>query len=53
VRAGAYSVGTLPPGGEAHAIAEGDGNILDQYIAAIDAAREAIYIENRPLARPW
>jgi phosphatidylserine/phosphatidylglycerophosphate/cardiolipin synthase-like enzyme len=52
VRAGAYSVGTPPPGGEPHAIADGDGSILDQYIAAIDAARESIYLENQAIGSP-
>ena len=52
VRAGAYSDGTPPPGGEPHSIADGDGSILDQYIAAIDAAREAIYIENQAIGSP-
>jgi len=52
VRAGAYSVTTAAPGGEPHDIAEGDGSILDQYIAAIDAAREAIYIENQAIGSP-
>jgi cardiolipin synthase len=52
VRAGAYSIGTPPPGGEPHAIAEGDGSILDQYVAAIDAARESIYFENQAIGSP-
>jgi phosphatidylserine/phosphatidylglycerophosphate/cardiolipin synthase-like enzyme len=52
VRAGAYTDGTPPPGGEPHPIADGDGSILDQYIAAIDAAREAIYFENQAIGSP-
>ncbi len=52
VRAGAYSIGTPPPGGEPHAIADGDGSILDQYVAAIDSAREAIYFENQAIGSP-
>jgi len=52
VRAGAYSDGTPPPGGEPHAIAEGDGSMLDQYVAAIDAAREYIYFENQAIGSP-
>ncbi len=52
VRAGAYSDGTPPPGGDPHSIAEGDGSILDQYVAAIDAAREYIYFENQAIGSP-
>ncbi len=52
VRAGAYSDGTPPPDGEPHAIANGDGSILDQYVAAIDAARESIYFENQAIGSP-
>src|SRR5574341_266914 len=52
VRAGAYSIATPAPGGGQHAIADGDGSILDQYIAAIDSARETIYIENQAIGSP-
>jgi phosphatidylserine/phosphatidylglycerophosphate/cardiolipin synthase-like enzyme len=52
VRAGAYTDGTPPPGGEPHPIAEGDGSMLDQYVAAVDAAREAIYFENQAIGSP-
>jgi phosphatidylserine/phosphatidylglycerophosphate/cardiolipin synthase-like enzyme len=52
VRAGAYSDGTPPPGGEPHTIADGDGSMLDQYVAAIDAAREYIYFENQAIGSP-
>jgi phosphatidylserine/phosphatidylglycerophosphate/cardiolipin synthase-like enzyme len=52
VRRGAYSAGPPSPGGRPHTIADGDGSILDQYIAAIDAARETIYIENQAIGSP-
>jgi phosphatidylserine/phosphatidylglycerophosphate/cardiolipin synthase-like enzyme len=52
VRADMYSDGTPPPGGELHAIADGDGSVLDQYVAAIDAAREYIYFENQAIGSP-
>ena len=52
VRAGAYSNGTSPPEGDPHEIAEGDGSILDQYVAAIDSAREYIYFENQAIGSP-
>ena len=49
VRRGAYSDSTATPGGEPHAIADGDSSILDQYITAIDAAQESIYLENQAI----
>jgi phosphatidylserine/phosphatidylglycerophosphate/cardiolipin synthase-like enzyme len=52
VRSEMYSDGSPPPGGEAHAIAEGDGSMLEQYVAAIDAAREYIYFENQAIGSP-
>jgi phosphatidylserine/phosphatidylglycerophosphate/cardiolipin synthase-like enzyme len=52
VRAGAYTDGTPPPGGEPHPIADGDGSMLDQYVAAIDAAQESIYFENQAIGSP-
>ncbi len=52
VRAGLYSDDRATPGGKPFAIADGDGSILDQYIAAIDAAREAIYIEDQAIGSP-
>jgi len=52
VRAGLYSDDTPTPGGEPFAIADGDGSILDQYCAAIDAARHAIYIEDQAIGSP-
>jgi phosphatidylserine/phosphatidylglycerophosphate/cardiolipin synthase-like enzyme len=52
VRAGAYSNGTPPPGGEPHSIEDGDGSMLEQYVAAIDAAREYIYFENQAIGSP-
>jgi phosphatidylserine/phosphatidylglycerophosphate/cardiolipin synthase-like enzyme len=52
IRAGAYSNGTPPPDGEPHEIAEGDGSTLDQYVAAIDAAREYVYFENQAIGSP-
>jgi cardiolipin synthase A/B len=53
VRADMYADGsTPPPGGEPHAIAEGDGSMLDQYVTAIDSAREYIYFENQAIGSP-
>ena len=52
VRQGAYSDSTPPPGGQPHPIAEGDGSMLEQYVAAIDASRESIYFENQGIGSP-
>jgi phosphatidylserine/phosphatidylglycerophosphate/cardiolipin synthase-like enzyme len=52
VRSGSYANTTATPGGEPHEITEGDGSILDQYIQAIDGAREAIYLENQAIGSP-
>ena len=52
VRAGLYSDDTATPGGKPFPIADGEGSILDQYVAAIDAARHAIYIEDQAIGSP-
>ena len=52
VRAGLYSDDTATPGGKPFAIADGEGSILEQYVAAIDAARQAIYIEDQAIGSP-
>ncbi len=49
---GRYTNGTAPPGGEPFAIANGERSILEQYRAAIDAARSSIIIENQALPIP-
>lgn len=52
IHAGHYTDGTATPGGTAFNIAEGEHAIFDQYIAAIDAARSTIYIEDQYIASP-
>ena len=52
MREGVLSDGTPTPGGLPRDIATGEHTIFDQYIAAIDAAREAIYIEDQYIASP-
>lgn len=52
VRAGHYADGTPPPGGRPFAIARGEQSIVEQYLKAIDAARDAIYIEDQYIASP-
>ncbi len=50
VRAGRYTDPTPPPGGEPFAIHEGESSIHAQYLAAIDAARRTIYLEDQSIA---
>jgi phosphatidylserine/phosphatidylglycerophosphate/cardiolipin synthase-like enzyme len=52
VQPGRYRDGTPPPGGEAFEIASGERSIFDQYIAAIDAARRTIYVEDQVIGSP-
>ncbi len=52
VRPGLYSSDIATPGGAPFPIAGGEGSILDQYIAAIDASRRSIYIENEAIGSP-
>jgi cardiolipin synthase len=47
IRRGLYSDGRATPGGEAFDIAAGERSVLEQYLAAIGAARRAIYLENQ------
>ncbi|HEY1632251.1 MAG TPA: phosphatidylserine/phosphatidylglycerophosphate/cardiolipin synthase family protein [Rhizomicrobium sp.] len=52
VRAGHYTDGRATPGGAPFDIAQGEHSVFDQYVAAIEAARSAIYIEDQYLASP-
>lgn len=52
IHPGRYRDGTATPGGRAFDVASGERSILDQYRAAIDAARRTIYIENQYLDVP-
>ena len=47
-----YSDGTASPGGAPYSIAKGEHTIFNQYLLAIDAARDAIYIENQAIPIP-
>ncbi len=49
VMEGLYHNDTATPGGEPFAIAEGDKSSLEQYLTAIGAAREAIYVEDQAI----
>src|SRR4029453_15620941 len=50
VRAGRYPAAGAAPGAEPFPIAGGEASVLEQYLAAIDGAREGIYVENQFLA---
>lgn len=52
VDAGHYRDGTASPGGAPYTIANGERTIFEQYLLAIGAAREAIYIENQAIPIP-
>ncbi len=47
IRRGFYEDDTAPPAGRAASPASGEYGVLHQYVAAIGAAREAIYLENQ------
>jgi phosphatidylserine/phosphatidylglycerophosphate/cardiolipin synthase-like enzyme len=52
VRPGLYRDATPAPGARSWPIAEGEKSIREQYLAAIDAARDTIYLENQLLGSP-
>src|SRR4029450_1185994 len=49
VRAGRYTDDTPAPGARRFAIQGGEFSVLDQYLAAIDAAKSAIYVEDQAI----
>jgi phosphatidylserine/phosphatidylglycerophosphate/cardiolipin synthase-like enzyme len=52
IMAGLYTNGAATPGGKPFPIAEGEESALEQYLAAIEAARSAIYIEDQVIGSP-
>jgi cardiolipin synthase len=52
VMSGLYSDETAPPGGKTFPTATGEESVLEQYLAAIGAAREAIYLEDQAIGSP-
>jgi phosphatidylserine/phosphatidylglycerophosphate/cardiolipin synthase-like enzyme len=52
VLAGRYHDATATPGGGPFAIHEGETSVGEQYLAAIEAARRTIYLENQFIASP-
>ena len=47
IRRGSYTDSTPTPDGQPFPIEKGEQSILEQYLLAIDAARETIYIEDQ------
>ncbi|MBW1685980.1 MAG: hypothetical protein JRS35_13075, partial [Deltaproteobacteria bacterium] len=47
-----YANGAATPGGKPFSIAEGEESALEQYVAAIEAAQSAIYIEDQVIGSP-
>lgn len=47
VHRGFYADATPAPGSQAFELKDGESNVLRQYIAAFEGAREAIYVENQ------
>jgi phosphatidylserine/phosphatidylglycerophosphate/cardiolipin synthase-like enzyme len=52
VRAGLYTADAPSPGGVRFAIADGETSAREQYLAAIAAARDGVYLEQQFLASP-
>jgi cardiolipin synthase len=52
IRRGFYEDDTAPPGGRVASPASGEYGVMHQYVAAIGAAREAIYFENQLFFQP-
>jgi phosphatidylserine/phosphatidylglycerophosphate/cardiolipin synthase-like enzyme len=49
---GLYTAEAAPPGGKPFPIARGEHSVLDQYLAAIAAARSSIYVEDQAIGSP-
>jgi cardiolipin synthase len=52
VRCAVYTSAHPTPGGAPFEIAKGEYSVLDQYLAAVDAARSSIYVEDQVIASP-
>jgi phosphatidylserine/phosphatidylglycerophosphate/cardiolipin synthase-like enzyme len=52
VLAGRYADATPAPGAKPFAIAGGEASVLEQYLAAIAAARSSLYLENQAIGSP-
>lgn len=49
---GLYTAEAAPPGAKPYPIARGEQSVLEQYLAAIAAARSSIYVENQAIGSP-
>ena len=52
VLAGRYADATAAPGAKPFPIAGGEASVLEQYLAAIAAARSSLYLENQAIGSP-
>jgi cardiolipin synthase len=52
VAAGLYRADAATPGGKAFPIAGGEHGVLEQYLAAIAAARRTVYVEDQAIGSP-
>jgi phosphatidylserine/phosphatidylglycerophosphate/cardiolipin synthase-like enzyme len=52
IMAGLYDDDTAAPGGKPHRVAGGEESALEQYLAAIGAARRSVYIEDQAIGSP-
>jgi phosphatidylserine/phosphatidylglycerophosphate/cardiolipin synthase-like enzyme len=52
VRRETYADGRPTPDGAGYDIAKGEHSVLEQYLAALDAARRSIYFEDQTIASP-
>jgi phosphatidylserine/phosphatidylglycerophosphate/cardiolipin synthase-like enzyme len=52
VMAGLYAADAAPPLCKPFPVAQGEASVLEQYLAAIRAAREAIYVEDQAIGSP-
>jgi phosphatidylserine/phosphatidylglycerophosphate/cardiolipin synthase-like enzyme len=49
---GRYTDGTAAPGAKPFLVAGGEASVLEQYLAAIAAARSSLYLENQAIGSP-
>jgi phosphatidylserine/phosphatidylglycerophosphate/cardiolipin synthase-like enzyme len=52
IAAGLYAADDATPGAKPYPIADGERSVLEQYLAAIDAARSSIYVEDQVIGSP-
>jgi phosphatidylserine/phosphatidylglycerophosphate/cardiolipin synthase-like enzyme len=52
IAAGLYAADAATPGGKPYPVARGEQSVLEQYLAAIAAARASIYLEDQAIGSP-